>query len=400
MTVLKLALLLLFSQGGYRAQYPLPDMTVASGLGVNVHIIAPKDDSIEQIAKAGFKWIRMDMLWDTVEHTQGEYDFSQYDKLQEQLDKYKLRPIYILDYGNNYYQEGAPRSSEAKAAFVRFVHATIQHYRHKGAIWEMYNEPNIHFWKPFPNVNEYLALANAVGEEIRENEPDEWFVGPSVSGMDFKFLGACLSGGMLSYWDAVSVHPYRTTSPETAIDDWRHLEDMIAANAPEGKRISPLCSEWGYSQLNYGEEKQAQYVIREYLSNLVAGVPLTIWYDWSNDAEQGSQNPEAFFGIVDHDLQTKQALLAVRALVKELSGWTYAKRLPSDPEDYVLEFTRKGNMRVVAWSPTDGREIGLGLPAGNYSVTPLGGEPKGEHCGKDGLDVTLGGMPVVVAPAA
>src|SRR4051812_5606813 len=140
-------------QSGYRAAYPLPNNTVPSGLGVNIHIIAPKDDSIRRIAQSGFKWIRMDMAWDTVEPRKGVYRFNEYDKLNDQLRQNGLRAIYILDYGNDYYQKGAPRNPEARAAFVRFAAQCVQHYRGQGVVWEMYNEPNIHFWQPRPNVN-------------------------------------------------------------------------------------------------------------------------------------------------------------------------------------------------------------------------------------------------------
>ena len=40
-------------------------------------------------------------------------------------------------------------------------------------------------------------------------------VGPACSTMDFKFLEACFKGGLLDYWSAVTVHPYRQTAPET-----------------------------------------------------------------------------------------------------------------------------------------------------------------------------------------
>ena len=396
-----LALLLLqaVSQTGYRGQFPLPNMAVPSGLGVNIHIIAPQDDSIERISKAGFKWIRMDMLWDTVEHTQGEYDFSQYDKLESQLEKYKIRPIYILDYGNDYYEaKSAPRSEEAKAAFVKYVHATIQHYRHRGVVWEMYNEPNIHFWKPYPNVKEYVALATMVAEEIRQNEPDEWFVGPGMSGMDFKFAQGCIDGGLLQYWDAVTVHPYRTTTPETTAEDYRKLQGMISQGAPAGKKIPVICSEWGYSDMSFGEVTQSQYLAREYLSNLMAGVPLTIWYDWKNDGDRDSSDGEAHFGVVGNELQAKQALLVVRGLVNELSGFSFIKRLPSGPQDYVLEFKKGNAVRFAVWTEAEGSSITLGLPVGDYKAVTLGGDTHVVHSGTQGLDLEISGTPTVVAP--
>ena len=33
----------------------------------------------------------------------------------------------------------------------------------------MYNEPNITFWRPQPNVDDYAKLALAVGKALRQN---------------------------------------------------------------------------------------------------------------------------------------------------------------------------------------------------------------------------------------
>jgi polysaccharide biosynthesis protein PslG len=85
----------------------------------------------------------------------------------------------------------------------------------------MYNEPNIlPFWRPKPNVDDYIQLARATGRAIREAAPGETFIGPAVSGMDFRCLEACLRAGLLEYWSAVSVHPFRQSDPETALCPW------------------------------------------------------------------------------------------------------------------------------------------------------------------------------------
>ena len=49
----------------------------------------------------------------------------------------------------------------------------------------------------------------------------ETYVGPATSTIDFKFLEACFKAGLLEYWSAVSVHPYRLQDPETAGDEAR-----------------------------------------------------------------------------------------------------------------------------------------------------------------------------------
>jgi hypothetical protein len=389
-------LLLLMFQGSYRTAYPLPDAKVPSGLGVNIHIIEPKDDSIDRIARAGFKWVRMDLMWEAVEYKKGEYDFSGYDKLVAELKKNHLRALFILDYGNKLYGDEAPRTDSEIAGFVRFVHQTVQHYRHQGMVWEIYNEPNIHFWKPEPDVQEYIKLAKAVSEEIRANEPDEWLIGPAMSGYGWEFLSSCFDAGLLKYWDGVSVHPYRETEPESAIPDWQHLRSLIDTSAPQGKHVEMICGEWGYTDTMTGEQTQAQYVVREYLTNLVSGVPLTIWYDWSDDQGDTRDEGQKHFGVVASDLGTKAALVLVRALARELQGYTYISSLSADHEVFLLEFHRDGKKKWVAWSVGSEKTPSLALPAGDYQAAQLGGDARSVTAGGRGLALTLSGTPTVI----
>ena len=43
----------------------------------------------------------------------------------------------------------------------------------------MYNEPNIKFWKPTPNVTAYINLATATGKAIKTATPSEVFLSSS-----------------------------------------------------------------------------------------------------------------------------------------------------------------------------------------------------------------------------
>jgi hypothetical protein len=354
----------------YRRRFPLPDLTAPSGWGVNIHFTDPAPGEIEKLAQSGFKWIRMDFAWVGIERETGHYEFAAYDRLMAGLRGANVRPILILDYGNDLYQKGSPRSPEARAAFCRFVSASVRHFGGQGIVWEMWNEPNGGFWQPKANVGEYIDLAREVGETIRQTAPQEWFIGPGVSGFDWTFVQACIDAGLLRYWDAVSVHPYRGSEPETVADDWRRLRGMIGAKAAPGKQIPMISSEWGYTDIasGIGIDRQADFVVRQYLSNLIAGVPLSIVYDWKNDGTSPTDG-ESHFGTQTFDLQPKPAYLAVQRLSQQLSGYTYRMRLAQASDDaYVLAFTRGNTAKYVAWT-TSREPRTTNLQLGKDSVT-------------------------------
>ena len=184
------------------------------------------------LAAAGFRWVRMDFIWKLTETAPGKYDFAPYERLMAAVEPYNIRVLFILDYTNPLYDNGdSPRTEEGRQAFARWAAAAAKHFQGRGIMWEMYNEPNHVFWRPEPNVADYVKLALAVGKAIREAAPGETMIGPAT-GIDFPFLEACFKAGLLEYWSAVSVHPYRQTDPETVAEDYCRLRQLIATYAP------------------------------------------------------------------------------------------------------------------------------------------------------------------------
>ncbi|MCX7800470.1 MAG: hypothetical protein N2109_09035 [Fimbriimonadales bacterium] len=356
------ALIAALTMADYRARFPLPDATVPSGWGVNIHFTHPEPGEMEMIRDAGFRWMRMDLFWHQIERERGRYDFSAYDVLVESADKHGLRLLFILDYGNDLYQKGSPSTPEARAAFCRFVEAAVRRYRGKGILWEMWNEPNIHFWQPVPNVDDYVALALEVGRTIRRVAPEEWYVGPATSGFDWRFLQTCFQRGLLEYFDAVTVHPYRGIQPESVLPDWFRLRELIDRFSPKGRRIPMLSGEWGYSELYSGLDQriQSRWAPRQYLVNLAGGANLSIWYDWKNDGTDPKE-VEHHFGTVYHDLRPKPTYTNIQATARALAGFRFDKRLDQgDPEEWALLFVRGSEQRIARWTSRTGSDT---LPA-------------------------------------
>ena len=134
------------------------------------------------------------------------------------------------------------------------------------------------FWKPKPDVQQYIALAKTVAAALekaslrrasrtfppgtKREAAGECLVGPATSLIDLPFLDACFAAGLLEVFDAISVHPYRQGAPESVVEEFRALRLLIrrhcAADAlplgtfdpsrPDPKRRIPILSgEWGWS---------------------------------------------------------------------------------------------------------------------------------------------------------
>ncbi len=352
----------------------LPSAVVPNGLGVNIHFTGAPVRDLDGIQAAGFRFVRMDFAWEAVERTQGVYTFDAYDTLLAALQARNIRPIFILDYSNKLYEPiRSVVTEEGRQAFARFASAAGTHFRGKGIIWELWNEPNYAgFWQPAPDADAYVRLAKVALPALRKADPAATIIAPASANIDMTFLEACFKAGLLSLVDAVSIHPYRQTSPESAAAEIAHLRVRIARYAPDRPNLPVIASEWGYSTVwkGYDDARQGQYLPREFLCNLAAGIPLSIWYDWHDDGVSAT-DPECNFGTVKNDYTPKPAYPAMQRLTKALTGMHFVKRLSSAPDDYLLLFTDGTRFTLAAWT------TGVAHPA-----TPC-----------PGADVTLTGDP-------
>lgn len=402
---LPLATFLLLSWTASQAAPPpqLPP-TMRGAPGVNIHFTHARDGEMQELAAAGFKWVRMDFGWGGIEREKGKYNFAEYDRLMSELEAVHITPIFILDYSNRFYDNGqSPQSDEGREAFAKWAAASVTHFKGKGIVWEMYNEPNIGFWKPRPDVQQYAKLALAVGKAIRAAQPDEIYIGPGSSTIDMPFLEACFKAGCLEYWSAVSVHPYRQTDPETVTAEYRKLRALISRYAPKSRQIPIISSEWGYSSAwkNFDEQRQAKYLPRELMINALNDVPISIYYDWHEDGTNPT-DPEHHFGIVhfaSHPgvaelYDPKPAYLAMKTFGRMTNGYSFNKRLPvGGADDYVLLWADPQNKAacIAAWTTAD-EPHALRIPTGDgmFDTATLTGK-KGPSVKADGgmLPLTL-----------
>ncbi len=276
----------------------VPGPIVPDGLGVNIHWTNPRPGEMRMLAATGVRWIRMDFRWDATETKKGQYNFASYFRLITALRRYHIRPLLILDYGNPLYQHGAfPTTPTARHAFAKWAATAVKTFRGYGVMWEMWNEASGGMGNnnvPVPPAA-YAKLAVEVGQAIHRADPHALYVGPALAGMDRPWLKQILQDGVLKEFDAVTVHLYRQTPPETIGKDYANLRQLIARYSPLGRVIPLISGEWGYSTtwMKRDANRQGKYLAREFLTNLMYRIPLSIWYDWHNDGALGLGHSKA-----------------------------------------------------------------------------------------------------------
>jgi hypothetical protein len=388
--------------------------TMRESIGVNIHFTDPEPGAMDELEASGLGWVRMDLSWGATEQHKGVYDFSHYDTLLSNLDRRKMRALLILDYGNDVYGAAGkpPYDDDGRAAFARWAVAAVDHFKRRGVLWELWNEPNGDWFWPRHNADDYAKLALVVDGAIRGRFPHEMLIGPATSIIDLPFLTECFKQGCLTCWDAVSVHPYRQGDPETVAAEYAKLRELIDQYAPPGKRIPIISSEWGYSVAwdGFSDMRQAKYVTREMLVNIEEAIPVSIWYDWHDDGGD-PKNAENRFGLVRMDAHPgrtpvydpKPAYIALQTMTSIVGDFSFDRKLTvGDPAgDHVDRYVRRRQTRIVAWTTSAApKPVTIPLDAGVYEIVDWQGNRQPVVVETSGLSITLTDMPQYVVPSS
>lgn len=388
---------------------------IPSGFGVDIHFVSPRPGELQELADSGVRWVRSGFSWSDTERAPGRYDFSAYSRLVAALSRYHIRALFDLDYTNNLYDQGlSPHTDSGRQAFASWAAAAAKYFSGRRVIWEIYNEPNGYFWKPKRNDADYIKLALAVSEAIKESAPEAVVVGPASALIDLPFLKKCLQAGLLAYWSAVTVHPYRQRPPETAAPEYAKLRSLIREYAPPGKTIPIVAGEWGYPGTwlwpGMNNTLQANLLAREFLSDIAAGVPMTVWYGWRDDGPD-LENQLDNYGLVKFQYSSghgfpyapKPAYRAIQTLSRVLFGYRFSRRVHvGGAADYVLLFSNGREQRLAAWTAAwQPVQVDLSGAKGRFKVVGAEGasrKPLGARNGR--LRITLTDAPVYVEPQA
>ena len=368
---------------------PLPAMLVGTG----VHFGPGKADVsafLSQNRVLGTNTFRTDVAWWDLEEVRDQLMFpARLAPLEQAIDATVAAggaPLLILDYGNQFHDNGSfPVSEEAQAAFVRYVRFVVSRFKGRVRHYEVWNEWNIGLATGHPvpytyegSARDYARLLGKVHAAIKAIDPGAVVIAGALANRDIAWMREMTAAASGTY-DAISVHPYNfaargaARTPEEVIQWIRGFRDALPIG-PDQTRPPIYITEIGWPT-HLGRHGTPEQMVAQYLARLLLLARETgfikgvWWYDYQDDGDNPSE-PEHHFGIVTRNGAPKPAFQAMRALASRVATARSASlRVASDGVLALQLHLADGTALLAAWSTTGEAGSSLHLASQSDTVT-------------------------------
>ena len=364
---------------------PADSASLGPRLGINIHTFDAR--MLDLAREAGFRFVRADLLWRQAERN-GAYRFFGFDRLLSALESRSMGALWILDYGHPQHGGDRPRTGDDVAAFAGYAGAVAAHFKGRNVRYEIWNEPNTErFWPPAPNADEFAALLKAAIGAMRQADPEARIASGGLARIDLPYLKRLLEAGGALPLNAIGVHPYRKSGPETFAAELFPLWGM--ARGALGDAIEIWDTEWGYASYDYfsqnlsgdghsaaGRHRQAVLALREALTVWSLGLPAAVWYDLRDDGGE-PRNPEHNYGLLDAANAPKPAMNALIQLSRIAANHSFAGMIAGAPDGvHTMRLDGAADRVFVVWNDQPDASISMQYPrSGEIAATNLFGEP-------------------------
>ncbi|MCA9908158.1 MAG: cellulase family glycosylhydrolase [Anaerolineae bacterium] len=264
------------------------------------HGFAGRD--LDWVRQMVFSHVKQTFAWEDVEPFSGTFDFTQSDRILEEIERRGLKLVVRLSDAPDWAHPSLPDRSSRDYLdappddLVDFAHycATIAtRYRGRIAAYQIWNEPNLsREWgnRP-PNASAFVQLLAACSDAIRAADPNAILISPGLSPTgtdddtarpDDLFLQEMYDAGFQEYVDVVGMHAPGFSEPQLSPSEaehaggqrfftFRRVEDLrkiMIANGDAARQVAILETGWTTDQVNpnyswfaVDEETQARNLV-------------------------------------------------------------------------------------------------------------------------------------------
>ncbi len=282
------------------------------------------------IKQMGARWIRQTFRWDNINPEPGVWSFDRFDSLMDLADQNDVKVIAVLAYDVGWIHPNgiAHRdiSPELSPYYLEYVRKVVERYRDRVDAWEIWNEPNVVYWKGANK--DFYTLATQTGKLIKELDKDTPLLVGSTFRVDTSFIKGLYKYGVFEYADALSIHPY-TVSPNGVSRQIIKAKDLLEELELDKELwITEIgFPTRGLYPTKVKENRFSDYVIKTLSAATSHGIKVTVWfknYDTkSNETSKTVIDSGYFFGLGYKDRTLKDGGRAFSNFSENVRGMLY-----------------------------------------------------------------------------
>ncbi|MBI4670400.1 MAG: hypothetical protein HY741_01860 [Chloroflexi bacterium] len=375
--------------------------------------IYPNQAALTLATNTGARWVRVALNWDTLEATQGVYDFTTADTVLNPLLAAGLSPMVFFT-GNPAWAANTrcgpvdTKDPNLVAAFANVLGALAARYPDV-KLWALYNEVDWDTDNPthtnggcfgartaggvntngVQDANEYAIMLAAAWQQVHAANPNALLASGAVAFDNFNTATAPAgypgggAGGVFNYNFTTALFQYMQAHP---LPSGQKYMDMVLFNyydiygrywetRAKGRGVqakaavlrqnmknagipvtSLFVSETGEDSQNalVGLQGQARCLNRTMIRGAAAKLEGLVWWTFQDfpDSAPWPQNLWKY-GVVDQNLQPKPSYTAFKTIASELNGLSYRKTLSNKTGFSSIEayrFVGQGATKIVVWS--------------------------------------------------
>lgn len=362
------------------------DTRPAFRFGVVSHTENKRDNTerqreISAAALIGAKTIRSNPSWWAI---QPQPDIWRWELMDEMVDAFAADGIemqVLLGYSVRWAVDPAIKGHGKDVLFAApdldawraYVAASVKRYQGRVRLWEVWNEPDLTFWRG--TTEQYIALARVAIEEIRRADPAARIMTGGFATLEphhARHLNPDLQVRVMReigpLFDYHAVHEHGAFAEFARIVDGPLAELRAASPAP----VPPLFFNETAITATRGadsERIQAEILVKKATFARARGAAGYLWYDLRNDGTDPA-NPEHNYGLVTRDFQPKPAYTAFNTHARDVVPRAGLRQLDAGRDRWLFLHgdrpdSSPPSLLLVAWNDDPGvknEQLVLGVP--------------------------------------
>ncbi|MYV04454.1 hypothetical protein [Furfurilactobacillus milii] len=254
----------------------------------------------------------------------------------------------------------------------------VQHLAGRNLIWDASNEANNPgFWYGKSSyydhslIKDWLGVDKVLYDYVRQYDPGSIFLNGDLFRSPYDLQkgqwadewDAMVQYGMMSFGDAISVHPYL----EDAVTGYPHSPESLLQYmaTPDNATLPLVVTEFSYNRSTMDVNQQADWLARSWFIFDYMQVPFVIHYGFWDEYLDDNGG----YSIFDHDWNPYPAANTLKYWLYELKGYYFNQRFSTgnDSTDFVFEYVSGTTHKIIGWTSDSSRQITVN--GNQYTIT-------------------------------